>query len=194
MIRFRSKTAAPGGEWQSAWCTSSPATPALAALRQYFEKEAAAWEAVTFLKLRPIAGNGVLGAQAAAEANRIFGSRFADPVLLARELAHIRARVEKEASVPRAKGEFKKFPGGYYDVEYIDGFLTLVHHIPPPDSAPPARGRGNVLEQITAIGRAGALAHDGLETLLSAALLYRSVDHAARLITGRPLRHVPEPA
>jgi glutamate-ammonia-ligase adenylyltransferase len=174
--------------------TEGELLPAITALRQYFEKEAAAWEAVTFLKLRPIAGNGVLGAQVAAETNRIFASRFADPALLSRELAHIRARVEKEASVPRAKGEFKKFRGGYYDVEYIVGFLTLAHGVSPPDSAAPARGRGNVLEQITAIGRAGALAPDGLETLLSAALLYRSVDHAARLITGRPLRHVPEPA
>jgi glutamate-ammonia-ligase adenylyltransferase len=168
--------------------------PTLAALRQYFEKEAAAWEAVTFLKVRPIAGNRRLGAQVVTEANHILAARFADPALLARELAHIRARVEKEGTAPRAKGEFKKFRGGYYDVEYIVGFLTLVHGILPVDSAGLAGDRGNVLEQITAIGRAETLPPENLETLLSAALLYRSVDHAARLVTGRPLRHVPEPA
>jgi glutamine synthetase adenylyltransferase len=66
------------------------------------------------------------------------------------------------------------------------GFLFLTRRI-----APVA---GHVLRQIAALESAGALDTAGARTLREAALLYRSIDHAIRMVTGRAANRLPEPA
>jgi glutamate-ammonia-ligase adenylyltransferase len=166
--------------------------PSLGALETYFQNEAAAWEAVTLLKSRPIAGNLALGVRMVAAARRILAARFASPAVLARELANTRERVEKDVAGPRAKGKFKKSRGGYYDLEYVVGFLAFTHGVVAGGGGD-AGGR-NVLEQIGALRDAKAVDAARFELLHRAALLYRSVDHATRLITGRAIGQSPEPA
>ena len=168
--------------------------PTLSALESYFQGEAAAWEAVTFLKSRPVAGNLRLGAHLVQTAHRILAARFSTPGYLARELAQTRDRVEVDVAGPRAKGKFKKSRGGYYDLEYVVGFLLLVHGVVPGGTEWPAQGRGNVLEQIRALRAAGVVDDSRFEMLHRAALLYRAVDHATRLISGRAIGQAPEPA
>jgi glutamate-ammonia-ligase adenylyltransferase len=163
--------------------------PSIEALGEYLSAEAAAWEAVTFLKLRPVAGNLNLGARAVEQADAVLRSRFAGPsraAELSRELGRIRAKVEQDAAGPRAKGRFKKMAGGYYDLEYVIGYLTLANSL--------TSSAGNTLAQIRPLEEAGALDAAGIETLRTTAILYRAADHAARLITGRPLGGWPEPA
>jgi hypothetical protein len=94
--------------------------------------------------------------------------------------------VEQDALGPRAKGRFKKMAGGYYDLEYVIGYRTLASSLAP--------AAGNTLAQIQALETAGALEAAGIETLRTTTILYRAADHAARLITGRPLAGLPEPA
>jgi hypothetical protein len=58
----------------------------------------------------------------------------------------------------------------------------------------PVRGRGNVLDQIRSLRDPGAIDEARFEMLHRAAVLFRSVDHATRLITGRAIGQAPEPA
>jgi glutamate-ammonia-ligase adenylyltransferase len=167
-------------------------------LRGYFRTEAEAWEAATFLKARPIAGNLDLGAEAVRQVQATLAERFSKPEELARHLAHTRelleqAQVGKEsedaARTLGGKGEFKKVSGGFYDVDYILAFLFLTRGLP--------RGLlpgSHVLRQIAALESAGALATAQAQTLRAAAMLYRCLDHALRLVTGRPANRLPEPA
>jgi len=163
--------------------------PSVEALTEYLAREAAAWEAVTFLKLRPVGGNLDLGARVVARTEAILRARFAGGARaagLARELGRIRAKLEQDAAGPRAKGRFKKMAGGFYDLEYVIGYLTLANGF--------TMSAGNTVAQIRPLEEAGALDPAGIETLQTTAILYRAADHAARLITGRPLADWPEPS
>jgi glutamate-ammonia-ligase adenylyltransferase len=159
--------------------------PSRAYLRDYFAADAQAWEAITWLKARPVAGNFTLGAAAIAEVHSIARRRFADAAALARQLSEIRERLEKPAGAARAKGEFKKIPGGYYDIDYLAGFLFLSRGVE-------AGAGGHIVQQIAALESARALDSAGAQTLRAAALLYRSMDHALRLITGHAAHRVPD--
>ncbi len=162
-------------------------------LRSYFRTDAEAWEAATFLKARPIAGNLILGAEAVRQVQAILAERFSEPSSLARQLASTRERLETEGLDPArtlpVKGQFKRVSGGFYDVEYILAFLFLTRGLP--------RGLGtatHVLRQIAALESAGALTTTDAQGLRAAAQLYRSLDHAVRLVTGHPANRLPEPA
>ncbi len=160
----------------------------VAYLREYFSQEAQGWEAITFLKARAVAGNTALAATAIRQTQEASAQRFRDPEELARQLAHTRKLLEDahDKDPTRPKGEFKKVAGGYYDIEYIVGFLFLTRGIAP--------AAGHVLRQIAALESAGALDTSGARTLRDAALLFRSIDHAIRMVTGRSANRLPEPA
>ncbi len=155
-------------------------------LREYFSSDAAGWEALAFLKARAVAGNVSLAGAAIRQTQEVIAERFREPAELARQLAHTRKLLEKAKDAARPKGEFKKVAGGYYDIEYMVGFLFLTRRIAP--------AAGHVLRQIAALESAGALDTSGARTLREAALLYRSIDHAIRMVTGRAANRLPEPA
>ena len=163
--------------------------PSLEALLAYLSGDAAPWEALGFLKLRPVAGNLEFGARIVREAHAALRARYGGghrAAEMARELARIRSKLDQDAAGPRAKGRFKKMVGGFYDLEYVVGYLSYARGIEPLG--------GNALEQIDRLAAAGALDSAGIGALCRTAVLYRAADHAARLITGRPLRGWPEPA
>ena len=156
--------------------------PSEEALIAYLTAEAVPWEAVTFLKARPVAGNLALGARVAERAIAALRARYAGAAQtaeMARELARIRTKVEQDAAGPRTKGRLKKIPGGFYDLEYIIGYLTYARGLAP--------AGGNTLSQLHPLEAAGVLDPAHIEALRTTAVLYRAADHATRLITGRPL-------
>ncbi len=155
-------------------------------LREYFSSDAQGWEALAFLKARAVAGNVSLAGAAIRQSQEVIAERFRDAAELARQLGHTRKLLEKAKDAARPKGEFKKVAGGYYDIEYMVGFLFLTRGIAP--------AAGHVLRQIAALESAGALDTAGARTLREAALLYRSIDHAIRMVTGRAANRLPEPA
>ena len=160
-------------------------------LRDYFRSEAQGWEAATYLKARPIAGNRALALKALDEVRDTLVARFRSrpggAAELARQLIHTRSRLEKEGTGPRAKGEFKKLSGGFYDIEYLLAFLLLTRAPSLPEPAHP-------LHQVAALEAAGLLERADARALRNATLLYRGLDHALRVITGRPAHRLPEPA
>lgn len=161
----------------------------LSYVENYFRHEAAAWEAVTFLKSRPLAGNLALGGEALLGARRAMGERFAcgDGVArLRQELQHMRDLLDEQWRADRSRSGLKLAPGGYHDLEYALGFPAVVGAVAP-------EGR-TLLEQIRTLEAAGLLEGDAARTLRAAATLFRSADHALRLVTGHPLGRKPDPA
>jgi glutamate-ammonia-ligase adenylyltransferase len=168
----------------------------LGALRQYLRSEAQAWEAATYLKARCVGGNAKFGAEAVQHIRRMLRERWSDRPCraeLARELAVMRARLEREGTGPKSRTEFKHLRGGFYDIEYVTtlGFFRSAGDKPPREAFPPG---ANALQQVAGLREAGALAQHHAETLLRTATLFRSVDHAHRLVTGRAPGRPPEPA
>ncbi|MGC1105373.1 MAG: hypothetical protein WA876_02455 [Candidatus Acidiferrales bacterium] len=163
---------------------------AAAYLLDYFAGEAQAWEAATYLKARPVAGNMALGEKMIEELHGILRRRFCaaaggDTRELTRQLMHMRERLERE----RAEGAtgFKCAAGGFFDIEYVIAYAAL------------ARGEfaampKNVLEQIASLEAAGAIRAEHARALRDAATFYRSLDHAIRLVLGRSSSALPEPA
>jgi glutamate-ammonia-ligase adenylyltransferase len=164
--------------------------PTASYLLEYFASEAEGWEAATYLKARPVAGNIALGERIVAGIREVLFRRFSpscgrNSEDLRKQLVHTRARLENE--LPEGPGGFKTSAGGYFDIDYVTAFLTLegrrVEHKPT-----------DILSQIAQLESAGALNAEHSRTLHAAALFYRSLDHAIRLVLGRPLSQLPEPA
>ncbi|HEV2385894.1 MAG TPA: hypothetical protein VGS20_01445 [Candidatus Acidoferrales bacterium] len=150
-------------------------------LEQYCRSEAAGWEAVTFYKSRPLAGNPALGGGVLQRIHRHLRERFGTPEGAARlrgELAHMRDLLERQWRARPGHAGLKAAPGGYHDLEYILGYLIVTGGLEP--------GARTLLDQIRLLAEAGTLDADAAQTLGAAATLYRSVDHALRMVTGLP--------
>ncbi|MBI3403934.1 MAG: hypothetical protein HY046_00555, partial [Acidobacteria bacterium] len=162
-------------------------------LLEYLKTQAHPWEAATYLKARPIAGDLNSGASLVLDIHRTMLDRWRGLEQLAqfsKALAELRTKMEREGTGPKARTEFKHLPGGYYDIEYILAarcFQAAAKEPSPPNLAV------NTVEQISALQAINALDAQNAESLRSAANLYRAVDHAHRLITGSGINHDPEP-
>ena len=159
-------------------------------LLDYFRKEAEGWEVATYLKARPIAGNFQFAEKTLAALHEVMLKRFSplhggNPEELRQQLLHMRKRLENER--PEGPNGFKTSPGGYFDIDYITAFVTIVAGITTHEPT-------DIVSQIERLEAAGALDSSGATTLRSAAIFYRSLDHAIRLVLGHPMNQLPEPA
>lgn len=163
-----------------------------AALCDYLASSGQAWEALTWLKVRPVAGNLTFGEQVAKQVRQALATRWSSPDAqrqMASDLAALRNRMEREGTGLKARSEFKHLPGSFYDIEYILGVLAFRHRL----AGNPAF-LGTVLSQSSALQAAQALEQAAAQVLASAATLFRSIDHAHRVITGASANRAPEPA
>jgi [glutamine synthetase] adenylyltransferase / [glutamine synthetase]-adenylyl-L-tyrosine phosphorylase len=149
-----------------------------AQVEKYLEEEAQPWEGLTYTKLRFIAGREDI-------APRVLTSVWHRVIELAARkgfsaaVEEMRARLEKSNRYP---GSFKLAAGGFYDVDFITPYIMLraAKLVP-----------GNTLERLESLKLAGLLDTRDFEELHAAALLYRTVDHAIRLVTGRARPELP---
>jgi glutamate-ammonia-ligase adenylyltransferase len=153
------------------------------ALVNYLAESAQAWEAFTYLKACPVAGNIEFGRKMVPRLVEALHDRFATHRDLEAELHQMRRRLERELAVPPTNP--KTTPGGYYDVDFAVSFLRLRQRTPIPAGA-------NIHDQIAALRCAGQMVDGDAETLSEGAAFLRSVDHAIRLITGKPTSGLPE--
>jgi glutamate-ammonia-ligase adenylyltransferase len=201
-------------------------------LCEYFSSDAQAWEAASFLKARPIAGNFALASTAIQSVFSGYlqrGRSQPDPLTaLRKELLEMRRRLEEESTDPvfpwthatpaiHHPAELKKDPGGFFDIEYIFAFLQLqmllqgnhdLDTIPlagpflNPEHPPSARERNDrnavyapvPFDMLQAVARTRVFTPDDSAALASSYTLFRSIDHAARLITGRATHRLPDPS
>ncbi len=153
------------------------------ALLSYLGEAAQVWEALTYLKACPVAGNIELGRRVVLRLGTRLLDRFASHPKLESEFWEMRRRLEKKVAAPPSNT--KTAPGGYYDVDFAVSYLRLRHRVAVPPGA-------NMAEQIVALRSAGLITGEDARTLTEGASFLRSVDHAIRLVTGKAALGLPE--
>ena len=147
-------------------------------VEKYLAEEAQPWEALTYTKLTFVAGRNDLAPLVLTSVWHQIVEIAARPGFPA-AVAEMRGRLEK---ANRYANSFKLARGGFYDIDFIASYVMLreANLVP-----------GNTLERLEALTRAGFLEAGDCEALRKATLLYRTVDHAIRLVTGKARPELP---
>ncbi len=151
------------------------------AYKTYFASHAEAWEGITYMKSRGIAGNLERATEFLHELQDVDWRRYGQSMRSRKELAEMRARLEREQG-PR--NPLKAGMGGYYDIDFALMYLRL-------------RGAGifykvlNTPERIDVIEKMGHLDREDADFLRQAATFYRAVDHGQRVSTGHAEGSLP---
>lgn len=148
-------------------------------LAAYFRHEAQAWEALTYPKLRLVAGSSVLGERALTGLRTLFG-RFAEDPTFARAVRDIRAKLE---AAEGPESSFKFSPGAIYDIDFITSYLLVKHDVP--------NKQGSLRDRLWRCSAAGLLGKSEAAKLDHAAELLHTVEHFARLAEGRVGKWLP---
>jgi glutamate-ammonia-ligase adenylyltransferase len=146
-------------------------------LARYFQRDAQPWEALTFLRLRLIAGDIVVGEQAIAVVREGI-AEIAQRPGFDRELVEMRQRLE----LRDPDQNLKSGPGGTYDIDFLAGRYQAKHRL---------WEAGNLVNRLSLLRHRGLLAEEEYEVLSRNAELLRSVEHFVRLVTGLPRKWLP---
>lgn len=152
-------------------------TPAM--LERYFADEAHAWEALSFHKLRHVAGHEHTSQQAQSAA-QFLTRRFSKDVAFVAAVLDMRGKLEK--SDPD-KSNFKTGPGGYYDIDFLAGALAIQQEW--------ESSAMNIRDRLYRLAAAGILEDEDCATLEYAAELLRVTEHSVRLHLGRSRKSLP---
>lgn len=151
------------------------------AYKNYFAERAEAWEGITYMKARAVAGDIERGTEFLRELQRVDWRRYGQSGRSRARLAQMRRRIEKEQG---AVNPLKAGRGGYYDIDFALMYLRL-------------KGAGifyrvlNTPARINVIEEMGHLDRQDAEFLRDAATFYRAVDHGLRVITGQAAGALP---
>ena len=147
-------------------------------LEAYFAREAQAWEALTYTKLRLVAGDRGLADRVAGKIQVLFERFVCDPSFR-NALRLMRRKLEGAGEV-----DFKSAAGGLYDLEFVTAYLLIGRPIP-------LVGTGTMRDRLWRCVDAGLLQRNDAAELDHASELLRSTDHAVRLVTGRSQPWLP---
>jgi glutamate-ammonia-ligase adenylyltransferase len=151
------------------------------AYKAYFASHAEAWEGITYMKSRAVAGNLERATLFLEDLQAVDWRRYGQSMRSRKELAEMRGRLEREQG-PR--NPLKAGPGGYYDIDFALMYLRL-------------RGAGifykvlNTPERIDVIEKMGHLDREDADFLREAATFYRAVDHGQRVSMGHAEGSLP---
>jgi [glutamine synthetase] adenylyltransferase / [glutamine synthetase]-adenylyl-L-tyrosine phosphorylase len=149
-----------------------------AQLTAYMNDEAQAWEALTYTKLRRIAGDEPVAA-AALEASNASLEIFTTSDTFVRDIREMRGKLERSES----GDNFKVGPGGLYDIDFLVGYLLVRYGI--------RTAAGTTRQRLQTLGHAGLIGREDLQILLDGLDVWRALEHVTRLATGRPQRSLP---
>ena len=144
------------------------------AYKAYFASHAEAWEGITYMKSRAVAGDLDRATQFLHDLQVVDWRRYGQSMRSRKELAEMRTRLEREQG-PR--NPLKAGAGGYYDIDFALMYLRL-------------KGAGifykvlNTPERIDVIEQMGHLERQDAEFLRDAATFYRALDHGQRVSAG----------
>ncbi len=150
-----------------------------AQLESYFASEAQPWEALTYTKLRLVAGNSTVGAKVANVSETLF-RRFAEDRGFPRAVRDMRQRLQ-DASAPEKS--IRTSAGGLYDIDFLSSFSLVKHGLRPKS--------GTLRDRLWRCSGADVLDKRSAAVLDHAAELFRTVEHVLRLVTGRNARWLP---
>ena len=151
------------------------------AYKNYFAGPAQAWEALTYMKSRAVAGDIGGGTLFLSALQDVDWRRYGMSGDLARLLLDMRNKLEREQGAQRP---IKAGAGGYYDVDFILMYLRL-------------RDAGiffeslSTPERIEIIHTTGRLTARQASKLHDTAVFFRALDHAIRISTGHSSSKIP---
>jgi len=149
--------------------------------RDYFARRAEAWEGITYMKSRAVAGDVERGTAFLNDLQKVDWRRYGQSGRSRKELLQMRLRLEKELS---AGNPLKAGRGSYYDIDFALMYLRL-------------RGAGicykvlNTPARIDVIEQMGHLERADADFLRDASTFYRAVDHGIRVSTGQAAGELP---
>jgi glutamine synthetase adenylyltransferase len=148
-------------------------------LAAYSEHDAQPWEALSFTKMRFLAGSPRVAERARDAAQALFARHATDPEFPA-AITQMRHKLEQEG---KSAPSIKTSAGTLYDLDFLLGIMTVRRRIAKP---------GNLRDRIWECCAAGDLNKADAAALDHAAELFRTTEHAVRLVTGRPDKWLPE--
>ena len=151
------------------------------AYKDYFANHAEAWEGITYMKARAVAGNIERATTFLGEIQEIDWRRVGQNGRSRSDLAQMRARLEREQG---SRNPLKAAAGGYYDIDFVLMYLRL-------KSAGVFYKVLNTPERIDVIEKMGHLEREEAKFLRDAATFYRAVDHGLRILTGHAEGRLP---
>ena len=146
-------------------------------LAGYFHDEAKPWEALTYLKMRPVAGDYEVAERALRGVQQGIAEIAARPDF-AVELSEVRTRLERSET----GANFKTGAGGVYDLDYVAGLLQARHQV---------WLAGTLRERLRLLHESGRLNTREFECLAESARFLRTLEHLVRLVTGRARKWLP---
>jgi glutamate-ammonia-ligase adenylyltransferase len=152
-----------------------------ASYKDYFSKNAEAWEGIAYMKSRAITGDTERATKFLNELQQVDWRRYGQSGRSKRDLRQMRMRLEKEQG---AGHPLKAGLGGFYDIDFLLLYLRL-------------KGAGiffkvlNTPERINIIEAMGHLERADAEFLRDAATFYRAVDHGLRAYSGHTEGSLP---
>jgi glutamate-ammonia-ligase adenylyltransferase len=152
-----------------------------ASYKDYFANTAQAWEGITYMKTRAVAGDLERGTRFLNELQEVDWRRYGQSGRSRRQLMQMRMRLEKEQG---GGNPLKAGQGGYYDIDFALMYLRL-------------KGAGifykvlNTPARIDVIEKMGHLERQDADFLRDAATFYRALDHGLRLLSGHTEGDLP---
>ncbi len=146
-------------------------------LAAYFHDEAKPWEALTYLKLRHLAGDLKVGRRALEAVHKEIAEIATRPDFNSK-LQDVRLRLERSDTT----ANFKTGPGGSYDLDYLAGSLQARNQL---------WLAGNLRERLNLLQEHGLLETAEHDQLTQSALFLRTLEHLVRLVTGRARKWLP---
>ncbi|MDQ6760078.1 MAG: glutamine-synthetase adenylyltransferase [Acidobacteriota bacterium] len=149
--------------------------------KAYFEKNAEAWEGITYMKARAIAGDVDRATVFLNQLQEVDWRRYGQSGRSKRDLRQMRMRLEKEQG---SGNPLKAGQGGYYDIDFLLMYLRL-------------KAAGiffkvlNTPERIDILEKMGHLERADAAFLQDAASFYRALDHGLRLYSGHAEGSLP---
>jgi [glutamine synthetase] adenylyltransferase / [glutamine synthetase]-adenylyl-L-tyrosine phosphorylase len=151
------------------------------AYTEYFDQRAEAWEGISWMKARAVAGNIEQATKFLNNLQELDWRRYGQGGRSRPELARMRVRLEREQG---NRNPLKAGRGGFYDIDFALMYLRL-------------KGGGlffkvlNTPERIDIVEKMGHLEREDAEFLRDAAVFYRAIDHGLRVATGHAEGRLP---
>jgi [glutamine synthetase] adenylyltransferase / [glutamine synthetase]-adenylyl-L-tyrosine phosphorylase len=152
-----------------------------AAHKDYFERNAEAWEGIAYMKARAVAGDIERATTFLNDLQKVDWRRYGQSGRSKKDLRQMRMRLEKEQGVGHP---LKAGLGGFYDIDFSLLYLRL-------KSAGIFYKVLNTPARIDIIEQMGHLERADAEFMRDAATFYRAVDHGLRVYSGHPEGNLP---
>jgi glutamate-ammonia-ligase adenylyltransferase len=153
---------------------SGPLVQTESVVKEYFRNSAEAWEGITYMKSRVVAGDPERAEAFLHLLQETDWRHHGQSAPSRSDLRQMRMRLEKEQGLSHP---LKAGRGGYYDIDFLLMYLRL-------KSAGIYYKVLNTPERIEVLENMGHLDRPTAQFLLEAATFYRALDHGMRVISG----------